>query len=558
MQKTHDFTPNKLKIGKGRDISVTYLFFALYTFATVLLFLFHQHLYVDTWSDENINLYVASAVADGLALYGDIPSARPPMAIFPVAVLIKMGLTPLGAGRMVVFLTIVVTGIVLWYLGKKFWGEWAGLTASLLFLLGPAAAHRTTFTGIELVSLWCLLTVGFILLKRPWSAGLFAAMAVATGQHSAILVGAAFVLSIFFLGKRFYRFVFPFLGVTGFIFIFVYLDGGRDFFQYLVGQHLYHVSDSIKITKGNLSWGMKIWIRENLYLLLLIFFSLGREIWGRRFSGTREFLIYSVKWPFLKFFGDPAWVILILALSHLLVVLAMKGGVMLYVYPVIPLLALVAGRGAFHLSQWRSSEETKKSKKTKKRSRKKPVNASTIPPLVVGLLWGCIVILSLVGFKSTSMLVGQGHLQRYSFWPHFRLLAQRQYMTPHVASQIARYIGPKTDRNAHETIFGDSVIASLVALKTGRRMAANLADIDPVWFQLGILSREDILNKIEKDFVTYVIFGNWYNASDNFFKNYMINCYEPPKEFPKLPNSKIPALFVFRHRDNRPCVPLNQ
>ena len=144
------------------------MFAIIYTFASVLLFLYHQQLYFDSWSDENTNLYVADAVADGLALYGDIPSARPPMAIFPVAALIKMGLNPLMAGRTVVFLTIVVTGLVLWFLGKKFWGEWAGLAASLLFLLGPAAANRTTFTGIELVSFWCLLTVGFILLKRPW------------------------------------------------------------------------------------------------------------------------------------------------------------------------------------------------------------------------------------------------------------------------------------------------------------------------------------------------------------------------------------------------------
>jgi hypothetical protein len=153
------------------------------------------------------------------------------------------------------------------------------------------------------------------------------------------------------------------------------------------------------------------------------------------------------------------------------------------------------------------------------------------------------------------MLYGQRYFIRYSFWPHFRLLTQRQYATPLVASQIAAYIGPKTDRNARETVWGDAIIASLVGLKTGRRVAANLADIDPVWFQLGILSREDMVKKIEKDFVTYVIIGNWNNATDKYFINYMINCFEPPKEFPQLPNSVIPPLFVFRHRDNRPCLP---
>jgi hypothetical protein len=546
-------------MGKTLSIPVTYLFFALFTIAAIILFLFHQQLYFDSWSDENDNLYVSKAVADGFTLYGDIPSSRPPMAIFPVAVFIKMGLTPLGAGRTVVFLTIIVTGITLWFLGKKFWGDWAGLTASLLFLLGPAAAHRTTFTGIGLVSLWCLLTVGFILLKKPWWSGLFAAMAVTTGQHGAILVGAAFLLSILLLGRQFYRFVLPFLALTGIIFLFVYIFGGHDVFQYLVGQHLYHVDDTVKVTKGNLGRGMKIWALENLYLLLLIFISLGREIWGRGYQGTREFVDYIVRWPFLKYVRDPVWVILILAIGHLLVVFTMKGGITLYVYPVIPLLALIAGRGAVHLSEWQYAEEPKAEPKTgkkkKKRSRKKQVQKPAVPFLVVGLLWVGIVVLSLIGFKSASLNVGQRHFTRYSFWHHFRFIAQRQAYRPLVASQIAAYVGPKTDRNAQETVWGDSIIASLVAMKTDRRVAANLADFDPVWLQTGILSQEGIVDKIEKDHVTYLIFGNWHNATDNYLTNYLRHCYNPPKEFPRLSNSRVPRLYVFRHRDNRPCLP---
>ena len=554
MSKTDEFKPIKIKIGKNRDIPVTYLFYGLFSLAAILLFLFHQQLYFDSWSDENTNLYVAKAVADGLTLYGDVPSARPPMAIFPVAVLIKIGLTPLAAGRTVVFLTIIVTGIALWFLGKKFWGDWAGLTASLLFLIGPAAAHLVTFTGIELVSLWCLLTVGFILLKKPWWSGLFAAMAVTTGQHSAILVGAAFVLSILLLGRQFYRFLLPFLTLTGIIFFSFYLIGGHGIFQYLVGQHLYHVVDSVNVKKGNLGWGMKIWVLENLYLLLLIFLSLGREIWGRGYNGTRQVADYVIKWPFLNYLRDPTWVILIMVLGHLLAVFTMKGGIMLYVFPVIPLLALIAGRGAVHLSQWRFSEDSKTGKK-KKRSRKKPVKDAAVPSVVVVLLWVGIVVLSLIGFKSASMNVGQRHFARYSFWPHFRFMAQRQTHRPLVASQIAAYIGPKTDLNTQETIWGDFLIVSLVAMKTDRRVAANLADFDPVWLQTGIFTREGIVDKIEKDHVSYLIFGNWHNTGNDYLTKYIKHCYDPPKEFPRLSNSRVPRLYVFRHRADRPCLP---
>ncbi len=555
MQATPPYFPDKLKLGQKWVVPVTYVFTCVYSIAAVLLFLFHQQLFFYTWSDENINLYVAKAVADGLSLYGDIPSARPPMALFPVVLLIKSGLEPLAAGRTVVFLTTVATGIVLWFLGKKFWGEWAGLAASLMFLLGPAAANRTTFTGIELVAFWCLLTVGFMLLKRPWWSGLFAAMAVSTGQHSAVLVGGTLILSIFLLKKHFYRFVLPFLGATLLIFLLVYFMGGHHFFQYLVSRHLYHVAEAADVTKVNLGWWMKVWFLENLYLWLLILISLARNIWGRGITGTRFFLDYAVQWPWLQHLRDPAWVILILALGHLLVVLTMKAGLLLYLYPTIPLFVLVAGRAAVHLSQWTPSEKTKKSKKAKKQRRKKSGEEPTIPAIAVGLLWSFLVIFSLIGLKSASAVMGERDLVNYSFEPHFRLLAQRQLYAPLVASYLAEYIGPKTDSNARETLFGDAIITSLVALKTGRRVAANLADMDPVWLQIGVLSREEIAQKIEKDYATYLIFGNWKLAADNDFKGYIINCYHPPREFPRLPNSTIPRLFVFRHRDQRPCRP---
>ena len=558
MTKTQTTGKTEPKGGRIRPIPVNYLYFALFSLAAILLFIFHQQLYFDSWSDENDNLYVSKAVADGYTLYGDIPSSRPPMAILPVTVFIKMGLTPLGAGRTVVFMTIIATGLALWYLGRKFWGAWAGLIASLLFLLGPAAAHRTTFTGIELVSLWCLLTVGFILLKKPWWSGLFAALAMTTGQHSAVLVGAAFALSIILLGRQFYRFVLPLLGVTAVIFLFVYAVGGHGIFQYLVERHLYHVVDPVNVKKGNLAWGMKIWALENLYLLLLIFISLGREIWGSGYRDTREYLDYIFKLPFVKYLRDPAWVLLILALGHLLVVITMTGGITLYVYPIVPLLALIAGRGAVHLSQWQSPEEPKpapKKSRKKKRSRNKTLQKPAVPYGLVVLLWAVILVLSLIGFKGASAQVGQKHFARYSFWHHFRFIAQRQAYRPHVASQIADYVGLRTAFNARETIWGDSIIASLVALKTDRRIAANLADFDPVWLQTGTLTHQDIVDRIEKDHVAYLVFGNWHNATDNYLTRYMMQCYTPPKKFSRLPNSRVPTLYVFRHRDDRPCLP---
>ena len=41
----------------------------------------------------------------------------------------------------------------------------------------------------------------------------------------------------------------------------------------------------------------------------------------------------------------------------------------------------------------------------------------------------------------------------------------------------------------------------------------------------------------------------------DYLTNYVRQCYDPPREFPRLSNSRVPRLYVFRHRDNRPCFP---
>ena len=66
-------------------------------------------------------MYVASRVAEGTTLYGEIPSSRPPLAIAPLAGLIALGLPPLLAARAVAFVAVLLTGTALLWAGKRLW-----------------------------------------------------------------------------------------------------------------------------------------------------------------------------------------------------------------------------------------------------------------------------------------------------------------------------------------------------------------------------------------------------------------------------------------------------
>ena len=62
------------------------LLYATITVAAVAVaFLVHHSTYHPSWTDENLHLYVASRVAEGAGLYGDIRSARPPLVIWTPA-----------------------------------------------------------------------------------------------------------------------------------------------------------------------------------------------------------------------------------------------------------------------------------------------------------------------------------------------------------------------------------------------------------------------------------------------------------------------------------------
>ena len=97
---------------------------------------------------------------------------------------------------------------------------------------------------------------------------------------------------------------------------------------------------------------------------------------------------------------------------------------------------------------------------------------------------------------------------------------------------------------------------SALALESGRRVSAELADLNPAWIEAGAIDRADIVARIERDGVVAVVTPPWFLVQDPYFRSYLINCYRRPVLFgPEGGDGEgLPDIFVFRHNASPiPC-----
>jgi hypothetical protein len=143
--------------------------------------------------------------------------------------------------------------------------------------------------------------------------------------------------------------------------------------------------------------------------------------------------------------------------------------------------------------------------------------------------------------------------RHYSFWPHVRhrQLARFQQL------DVARRVATDSMLPKEGTIFGDPTIVSAVALQSGLRVSGELADLNPSWIKAGVIGREEVVSRIERDHVAAVITPPWFLVQDPYFRSYLATCYQPPKVFspPKSgPGEWLPDIVVFPHiHSPSPC-----
>jgi len=288
----------------------------------------------ESWSDENIHAYVASRMAAGERLYAEVESARPPLALVPVAALIAAGLKPLVAARVTVVLFELGSALVLLLVARRLWGWPAGMAAVWVYLLAPAVCGSGPFTGIEVVTFFSGLAVALALREKWVAAGLACAAALGSGQHAAVIVLAVIGLALASRRASGLRVAASAALACALLIAVSLVLGGPGMWRQVFGVHTYHLGSGGGGSggadeAGHFEFFIRAWILDDLPLLLLGALGLALALLaGREKSQAR-----------------PAAIAAGIGFLHVGVVLGLRGGQSLYFHPALPLLALAGNRG---------------------------------------------------------------------------------------------------------------------------------------------------------------------------------------------------------------------
>ncbi len=480
--------------------------------AAVAFAAFHASVFFPTWADEAVHVYVAGRVAQGAVLYRDVHSARPPLALAPLAALMALKVPALVAARLSVVVACLAIAVSLAAAGARLFGAVEGLLSAALFLLAPETAARFAFTGIHAVALGATACALLALLDAPALAGVAAGLALGAGQHAAILVGAAGLWVLFRSRRGAAAFALALLATSAVVYGGAAALGGREMARDLLGRHLYHLSSSSAAEDGELGFYLPTTALENLFLIALAAVSLARRSSGGApptASGPRLFLAAAVA-------------------AHVGAVALMSGGLVLYLFPALPLLALLAGDGAARIAR--------------------AIARGPSRALAAGAALA-VLAASVGGPWAAWARYERRDSHGYPALPHARHLAMAHLQKLSVAEPIARLV--KSESGPTETVFGFPTIAAEVAREAHRRVAGELADLAPRWLQLGTVTRKSVVSAIEADGVRFFVTPRWFYFRDPYFKSYLAKCYEAPRVFPRTraDGAGIPDLLVYRHLD---------
>lgn len=523
-------------------------------FGLVVLFFLVLKSFSFHWEtgDENVYFYMAWATADHGALpYRDYFFAHPPLHLLPGIILFALfGFGPFTARLIPVGATI--TGAVfLFLLARKHMGRVAAVATVLLYLTTFSLLRASThWTGINLSVMSVIIGLWAFYKERPLSSGVFMALGVCTGAY--VLPGAmmAGLLALLRSRKDGLRYLAGFASVWGLINLVCLIIGGG---QFIDGVYRYHVA---KPDAPGAAWKMSVRVfTDNFALFLGVLFGpllawldkfLRREEQPaekpeekkKKKKGEEPPSGFLALWLWLRRIllqdGDKSLARVggLWALGYVIFIAMLARVFPFYFLLLFPAMALAGGyavarviRGVIDLARsWKN--------RTRPWYRGAAIVGALLAALGVaylvrvpvqrGLLPKYVRMADKPMQWSDASLPGfiNGFL-RWCCWDDVAE-AYRDYSTTQEvlyhesrffekAEELAEYVEANTGED--QTIFGDSSTAGIVALLSGRRLAADFADTNTMRFRSGITPPDEAIKKIEADNLALVLVSAHYTRS---------------------------------------------
>jgi hypothetical protein len=519
-------------------------------------------------SDEYIYFYAARTWADGLWPYKDFFFSHPPLHIAVPAVLFRVfGFHHLLA-KLIAPSTLFAAGLVLWRASRHHFGRWAGVATLTLFWFGMEVLRSsTTFTGVELTTLFLSAGIVAALDRRSFVAGLWCGAAVCTGVYG--LAGfLTFVVLALAAPLREKTDRIPYgrhdaVRMTlGFLAVFLVINGtflaigGSHFVD---GVYRYHLLKPAKNVEQHSLSDDPLAVLYNLIVLLQ-----GRDV---RMSLYYHALHYTLAvtalvivglgvrpgpsiswnprtwWPSKPGGRNPEGAVMLLSLSAL-GTLAELGSLRerydFYFTLLFPTLSMLGGFATAELlRRWNASLTTDPTKKQKAASDRWlwPAISFSIICLPVPIAHWANATAFPEEITAQGSSKGAGELLRFEwtpspvapalgeiahglFWSDTRVRGEIQTSVLHflrtkkryfeMAPTIAEYVNAHT--TPEDTLTGASDYAPLVALLAHRRLAGNEVDTNSKVFITGIVREADFWDSVCQDRPAYLI-----AASNSYF-----------------------------------------
>ncbi|MEO6095651.1 MAG: glycosyltransferase family 39 protein [Fibrobacteria bacterium] len=536
-------------------------------------------------SDENIYFYMAKDFAEGAVPYRDFFFAHPPMKILLLAALFKLFGFSFTLAKLVSPVTGAATGFALWILCRQYFGGLAAFLAMTFFLLSNNCLSSTAFlSGAEMTTFFMAAAVLFSLRCRYYLAGFLFGLAALTGVYAAAGICAALALGFFRDARSGWKQFLAFTGVFVAGNLICWIAGGQGF---LDGVYAYHGLKAFSDPRMHpLTWeplgfastlvnNLKAVYSSRVFLEELLFqpahwmaLAVAPIIYLAQFRPNTR--LRAIPVTLIKGIADgraesiafSLWSIALAFVVQYAMFREQYGHYFLLIYP---FLAALLGRqislGFRSLGEYSGSGEGR----GVRLGLFCLVSAGLAMPLGTGIFRSAgnvdLAESSIVQYEWKG-LSGNKRLDDWvkalfwqSEWALYRPVpGYHSYLWSRVpfpeALPMAEFI--KKNSTDGETLTGSSIIAPLLALLSGRKLAAGEIDTNAKRFMTGILDERRFWESVCADRLRYVV-CDW----NSHFTPAMMNTAATPKswfhlvasgdELAGTPSRMLPVLLYERN-----------